>query len=355
MRSKGVSDLKGTTGLGKCVTLLAALDGEAGCKRLSSAFYARVGKDPVLRPLFPGKTLRCAIEEFAAFLIQFLGGDEEQTQHRWWLSLRESHARFQIGPAERRAWLKHMGATLDETPLDETNRKALRGFFEHASAYILGNETALPAHDELVARWDVQRILDDTIDAIASGRDKEAMLLVPRFLPRPSVFIGLLARMVQSGRAGLISFVVDAVERDGSLGKRSFGGRTLLHYAAGAGSMEVVEALLRQGTDVGIQDAGGHTPLYRVANECRWATGPRLVKMLVRAGADVNACAGVMRATPLHMAARRGFVEVAQALLDCGAAIEARDRKGVTPLQRAINCRKQAVAQLLKEHGAGRT
>ena len=62
--------------------LLAAIGGEAGCRRLSADFYARVGKDPVLRRLFPGKSRRCAIEEFAAFLIQFLGGDEEQTQHR---------------------------------------------------------------------------------------------------------------------------------------------------------------------------------------------------------------------------------------------------------------------------------
>ena len=60
--------------------LLEALGGEEGCRRLSAAFYARVGKDPVLRPFFPGKSLRCATEEFAAFLIQFLGGDEKQTQ-----------------------------------------------------------------------------------------------------------------------------------------------------------------------------------------------------------------------------------------------------------------------------------
>src|SRR6266404_3450919 len=92
--------------------LLEALGGEEGCRSLSAAFYARVGKDPVLRPLFPGKSLRCATEEFAAFLIQFLGGDEEQTQHRWWLSLRESHERFRIGSVERGAWLKHMQATL---------------------------------------------------------------------------------------------------------------------------------------------------------------------------------------------------------------------------------------------------
>jgi hypothetical protein len=41
--------------------LLEALGGEEGCKRLSEAFYARVGKDPVLHPFFPGKSLKCTI------------------------------------------------------------------------------------------------------------------------------------------------------------------------------------------------------------------------------------------------------------------------------------------------------
>jgi truncated hemoglobin YjbI len=45
-------------------TMLEALGGEESCRRLSAAFYARVGKDPVLRP-FPGKSLNCAIEAFA--------------------------------------------------------------------------------------------------------------------------------------------------------------------------------------------------------------------------------------------------------------------------------------------------
>jgi hemoglobin len=340
----------------KPATLLASLGGEEGCKRLSSAFYTRVGKDAVLRPLFPGKTLRCATAEFAAFLIQFLGGDEDQTQYRWWLSLRESHARFQIGPAERRAWLKHMSAALDTTPLDDSTRQAFRQFFEHSSAYIMsnemGDETAPPEHDELAGRWGVQRVLDDTIAAIAGGRGHEALLVAPRFMCRPSVFVGLLARMVQSRRAALIGFVVDAVGQDSSLGTRRFGGRALIHYASGAGCLEVVSALLRQGADPDLQDGGGHTPLYRVANECASAAGPELVRLLVRAGADVNACGGVTRATALHMAARRGHVETARALLDCGAAIEARDSKGVTPLRRAMNCRRHTVAQLLKGRGA---
>jgi len=114
---------------------LNALGGEAGCKRLSEDFYGRVAKDPVLRPLSPGKSLRCPTEEFAAFLIQFLGGDEEQTQHRWWLSLRESHARFRIGPAERTAWLKNMGSALEAAPLADETRRALRDFFSHSSSY----------------------------------------------------------------------------------------------------------------------------------------------------------------------------------------------------------------------------
>jgi hemoglobin len=331
--------------------LLEGLGGEAGCKRLSAGFYARVGTDPVLRPLFPGKTFKCAIEEFAAFLIQFLGADEEQTQRRWWLSLRESHARFRIGPAERRAWLKHMAATLDATPLDEATRKALRQFFEHSSAYISGEETARPEHDELAARWDEQCILDHAIAAIAAGRDHEAIALAPQFMSRPAVFVGLLARMAQSGRAGLIGFVVDAVERDASLATRRSGGRALLHYASAAGCLEVVAALLGIGTDPDIQNGAGHTPVYCVANECASERGPEVVRALVRAGADVNACGGVTRATALHMAARRGYLEIARELLDCGAAIQARDSKGDTPLQRAVNCRRNTLVQLLKERG----
>ena len=334
---------------------LETLGGEAGCQRLSAEFYARVGKDPVLRPLFPGKSLRCATEEFAAFLIQFLGGDEEQTQHRWWLSLRESHARFRIGPVERSAWLKHMGATLEAAPLDEASRKALRQFFLHSSAYVMGTEAAEPEHQELSARWAEQRALDDAIGAIALGHDDEALALAKRFAPRPSVFVGLLARMLQSGRAGLIRFVIDALEREPSFAVRRFSGRTLLHFASGAGCVEVVALLLRLGTDPNIQDRGGHTPLYCVSNECASETGPELVWALVRAGADVNACGGVTRTTALHMAARRGHVGIASALLDCGAALEAKDSKGDTPLRRAINCRKDTVAQLLVERGASAT
>lgn len=339
-----------------CPELLESLGGGAGCKQLSAAFYARVGKDQVLRRLFPGKSLRCATEEFAAFLIQFLGGDAEQTQYRWWLSLRESHARFRIHPGERSAWLKHMRATLEAAQLDEETRNALLQFFSLSSAYVVGKDAAEPKHEELAARWSEQRLLEDVVAAIVAGQDYETLALASRFASRPSVFVGLLARMVRLGRSGLIDFVIDAVESNPSLATCHFSGRTLVHFASGAGCLEVVALLLRLGTDPDILDHGGHTPLYAVANECASVTGPEIVRALVRAGADVNACANVMRATPLHMAARRGHTEIARALLDCGAAVDARDRKGDTPLQRAKNCRRDNVSQLLiEEEATGRT
>jgi len=327
--------------------MLSALGGEAGCKRLARDFYARVAVDPVLRPLFPGKSLRCATEAFAAFLIQFLGGDEEQTQFRWHLSLRESHARLRIGRNERRAWLRQMRAALEAASLEEAARKALVEFFEHSSAYLTGEDAPRPAHAELATRWDEQRALDDAVAAIALGRDREATTLAARLAARPGVFTGLLARMMQSGRPGLVAFAADAVGRDRRLAGSRSAGRTLLHFAAGAGCLEVVGLLLRLGTYPDIRDSGGHTPLYRAADECASEAGPEVVRILVRAGADVNAANGVTRATALHMAARRGHLEIARVLLDAGASPRARDRKGDTPLERANHCRRHEVARLL--------
>lgn len=335
--------------MGKTATLLEALGGEEGCRQFSTAFYARVKEDPELHRLFPGKSLRCATEEFAAFLIQFLDGDEAQTQKRWWLSLHESHARFQIGPNERGAWLKQMRATLDALPLEGETRQGLKQFFLQSSAYLVDKPASPPAHHELSARWDEQRDLDDAISAIAAQRDEEAINLSQRFVARPSVFVGLLVRMMQTHRETLVAFVCSTLENDPSLIEHRFAGKTVLHYAAGAGRLDAVTLLLQLGMDPNTLDHGGHTPLYSVANECATTAGPTIVRALVQAGVDVNRHEGVTQATALHMAARRGHLEIARTLLDAGADSEAKDRKGETPLQRAIHCRKHAVAALLKE------
>jgi hypothetical protein len=269
------------------------------------------------------------------------------------LSVHESHERFQISAAERGAWLKHMRATLDSLPLDDTVKHALRQFFVQSSAYMVDKPTEPIEHGELAQRWDGQLALDETMREIAAGRDDEAIAKARQFADRPSVFVGLLTRMMQTRRDGLIDFVVDVLERDASITLHRFAGKTLLHYAAGAGCLEAVRLLLRLGMDPNVQDSGKHTPLYSVANECAIETGPEIVRALVDAGANVNWQGGAAQATPLHMAARRGHLSIAQALLDCGATADLKDRKGETPRQRAINCRKPSIVQLLAEPCVG--
>src|SRR5580698_6642672 len=126
-------------------TLYRAIGGAAGCHALATAFYAQVEQDPILRPFFPS-TFTCAIEEFSAFLVQFLGGESSATQRRWWLSLRESHNRFPLGQRERNAWLSAMTMTLDDKALiaDAVVRSELLAFFRRASAHVV-NQGRLPA------------------------------------------------------------------------------------------------------------------------------------------------------------------------------------------------------------------
>jgi len=150
----------------------------------------------------------------------------------------------------------------------------------------------------------------------------------------------------------MLDYVREKLLADPALAQERYSGRTLLHGAAAAGNLTTVELLLRLGAEPDITDAGGHTPLYCLANECKVRGGANVVRALVEAGASVDARDGVKHCTALHMAARRGNVEVAEALLDCGAGIEARDSLGDTPLRRAVNCDKTDVAALLLARGS---
>jgi hemoglobin len=338
------------------------------CRQLSEAFYARVKRDTVLRPLFPGKSMKCAVNAFAAFLAQFLGGPIEDAQGRWWLSLRESHLRFKIGPRERQAWMSNMLESLEDLPVDEPVRLALRDLFERSSTYIVNTGQALgePAapedasHDrirrEIAERWAEQRALDDLVAAVRDGDSRRALELAQspalalRFSRDRAVFAHALGLMVAGGNDALLEYAERELLADPALARvRNRYGRTLLHDASAQKNLPMVELLLHLGADPNV---GGHPLLYCVANECPLTGGGDVVRALVRAGARVDERSDSKQCTALHMAARRGNTEVAEALLDCGADINARDRAGVTPLERANNCRKAAVALLLISRGA---
>jgi len=345
-----------------------AIGGTATWRRLAVAFYSRVARDPLLRPLFPGKTLHCAIEEFTAFLAQLFEGPSEDTQRRWWLSLRESHLRFRIRQKERAAWMENMAKALDEVRIEEPIRSALREFFDQSSVHVVNSgEPPLAAADhyeppgdairrEIARHWQAQCGLDEAVAAVRGGETDRAIAaaesLRNRFQRNRSVLAGLLALMMGSRNAAMLRYVQERVIHDPTLVRERYAGRTLLHEASAQGNLTMVDLLLRLGADPNAQDGGGHTPLYCLANEYRASDGGDVVRALTHSGANVNANDGVKHCTALHMAARRGNLEIAEVLLDCGADIDARDCLGDTPLRRSVNCGQMQVASLLLATGA---
>ena len=330
------------------------MGGMDGCRKLSAAFYGRVARDPILRPLFP--SLHCAIENLTLFLAQFLGGPCEYSDRRWSLSLREAHLRFKIGRKERDAWMTNMLEALKDVAIPSSARDQLRCFFEESSAYLINHPKgagALPAgvcDGDIGERWDVLRAVEQTVAAVRRGDAQGAIALaqssrLQKYFQRDrGAFLSLLA--IMSG--GMTEYVREKVMEHTELVRERYTyGRTLLHETAAAGSLAIVELLLKLGANPNEPDDYGHVPLYFVGNQCSAESGAEVVRALARGGANVNARDRIQSCTPLHMAARRGNVSVAAALLDCGADIEARDRRGVTPLGRAINCRKKEMAAFL--------
>jgi hemoglobin len=323
------------------------IGGEAGCRRLATDFYARVAMSHALKPLFPGKSVRCATEEFSAFLVQFFDGDPDQTQYRWWLGLRESHARFTISETQRLAWLGLMRQAVHSVIVDAEMQEPLCQFFVAVSMYIVSDEDAIIHHPELRERWLKQIGLDQLVRHVADGRDAEAIELARQFSSQPSIFVGIFAQMMQTRRAPLADFVVSALREDRQLASVKYNGRFFIHLAAGHSCLPVVQELLALGIDPNVEDGGGHTPLYRAASSPSSDSESPIVTALIRGGAKVDHAGGANRSTALHEAARFGSLGATKALLAAGANRFALDKKGLTPYDRAVNCRRAAVAALL--------
>jgi ankyrin repeat protein len=123
-------------------------------------------------------------------------------------------------------------------------------------------------------------------------------------------------------------------------------GTTPMLRAAKAGDAEVIQALLAKNADPKIPTKSGITPLMAAAGlgtKEEDTTGRKVtqtdavasIQLCLKAGVDVNA-ADNQGDTALHGAAQKGYDQVVQFLVDHGAKLDIKDKKGRTPLDAAM-------------------
>ena len=129
-------------------------------------------------------------------------------------------------------------------------------------------------------------------------------------------------------------------------------GMTGLHWAALNGNAQIARLLINAGANLDAATRlGAHTPLHVAAREGHG----EIVAVLAEAGADVAAVTET-GATPLHFAAAAGDVRAVTTLLDHGAAIDAMEPEwGQTPLMFAAALGRTKAVTALLEAGADAT
>ena len=127
---------------------------------------------------------------------------------------------------------------------------------------------------------------------------------------------------------------------------------TPLHTAALHGHLPVTQLLINHDADLNAPNDKGWVPL-REGLRCEdTEIQPRMVRLLLDAGAPVDGHADHPRVTPLLLASRRHDDESVKTLLEAGADPNARDwTNGTALIDSVVGYRRDSVRRLL-EHGA---
>lgn len=175
-------------------------------------------------------------------------------------------------------------------------------------------------------------------------------------------FLAALASLAPAPRGD--SPVADAAMRDDVAAVRALladgadvnaprgDGMTGLHWAALNGNAEIARLLIGAGADLDAATRiGAHTPLHVAGRE---GSG-EIVAVLAEAGANVAAVTGT-GAMPLHFAAASGDVVAVTALLERGAPVDAAEPEwGQTPLMFAAAMGRTEAVTALMDAGADAT
>ncbi|RCN31754.1 DHHC zinc finger domain protein [Ancylostoma caninum] len=111
------------------------------------------------------------------------------------------------------------------------------------------------------------------------------------------------------------------------------------------GSMEALEAALKDGVPPNATDADGCSLLHWAAINNRLDIIARLLEL----GADPNVVGGLLVSSPLHWAARVGHSNSAALLVKAGAVANVRDTQGYAPIHLAVQTNQSTLVAYLLE------
>jgi ankyrin repeat protein len=145
---------------------------------------------------------------------------------------------------------------------------------------------------------------------------------------------------------GSVEAMTYLLDRNARVNAANASGATALMWAAT--DIDKVKLLLARGADAKAASERGRTALFLAARSD--GTAP-IVKMLIAAGADVNAVDAASMSI-LHAAAAGNDTETIQLLVDAGTNVNAVDFAGFTPLIHAASNRNIDAVRLLISKGA---
>uniref|UniRef100_A0A3P9M0G7 Protein phosphatase 1 regulatory subunit n=1 Tax=Oryzias latipes TaxID=8090 RepID=A0A3P9M0G7_ORYLA len=167
--------------------------------------------------------------------------------------------------------------------------------------------------------------------------------------------------------AEMVQFLV---ESGSDINRGDNEGWTPLHAASSCGFIQIAKYLIEQGANVGAINSEGELPLDVATEDAM----ERLLKAEIKKqGIDVDKArkeeervmlqdamavlegGGTLtphpntKATALHVAAAKGYIEVIKVLLQCGVDVDSRDTDGWTPLHAAAHWGQEEVCSLLAD------